>query len=552
MTTTHVNRRLFLQGMGGALVAAPFLGSLFNRDVRAQSATDPRYLIVLFSHYGCLTNRWFPAKSHGALAAADYEATTLKHLAPYASKLLMPRGIRAMNEWSFAQDWGQETDPHTQVMSSYFTACPVDGWSGLGNAPAGLRSGIPDRKFDARPVGGRSLDHIIAEQVSPNGTPLVMAIGGSQPGEMTNFSYSVAGTMDVRAEQFASIGNPTAIYNELTRAFDSGGGEMSEVTYQIARGKGILDIARDDLARLQAANMSQADRDKLEAWAQLLTETTNAIRNSQCNAEGATSLGLSESAAQGGATNNLEAATPVMLNLAVLTAMCDLNRVIFMKFPGTYNFSFLPGIQGDSHGISHRIGNANMGGDCIEGVNEMIATIDDWYAQQFAYLVKQLDSVAQGEGTLLDSTATVWFQELSDGNAHNLNNLPIIQAGGCGGYFKVGEAVNVDGGAADLTPGNSEGACAPGQDGNIGFNEVQSSTRTPGEVAGRPINKYFCNLMNALGVKAGADGFAALGGSGPVTHFGYYDDTKAFATFLTDQPAPPAIEDPGEYEELRA
>src|SRR5690606_26708018 len=125
----QLNRRLFLQGVGGAVVAAPFLGSVINRKAFAQSS-DPRYLIVLFSHYGCLTNRWFPTKSHGALAAADYEPTTLKHLAPYADKLLMPRGIRGMNEWSFGQDYGQQTDPHTQVMSSYFTCCPVDGWSG--------------------------------------------------------------------------------------------------------------------------------------------------------------------------------------------------------------------------------------------------------------------------------------------------------------------------------------------------------------------------------------------------------------------------------------
>ena len=51
---------------------------------------------------------------HGPLAAADYQATTLKHLAPFAPKLLMPRGIRAMNEWSFnganpacSQWWGR-------------------------------------------------------------------------------------------------------------------------------------------------------------------------------------------------------------------------------------------------------------------------------------------------------------------------------------------------------------------------------------------------------------------------------------------------------------
>ncbi|WP_437710743.1 hypothetical protein WMF45_37615 [Sorangium sp. So ce448] len=78
------------------------------------------------------------------------------------------------------------------------------------------------------------------------------------------------------------------------------------------------------------------------------------------------------------------------------------------------------------------------------------STIRDFGRKAFAYLVGRLDSIDEGEGKLLDNTATAWFQEDSDGNSHNLNNLPIFQAGSCGGYFKTGQAVNVEGGKADL------------------------------------------------------------------------------------------------------
>ena len=69
-----LNRRLFLRGLGGAAVAAPFLPSLAERSAKAQGTTptDPRRMIIMFTHYGCLTNRWFPAKSHGELVAVDY------------------------------------------------------------------------------------------------------------------------------------------------------------------------------------------------------------------------------------------------------------------------------------------------------------------------------------------------------------------------------------------------------------------------------------------------------------------------------------------------
>src|SRR5437868_123339 len=92
---TNLNRRIFLRGLGGAVVAAPFLGSMFERSARANAA--PKRTIVMFTPYGCITNRWFPAKLDGDLTAEDLKPTSL---APFAKKLLMPRGIRTMNEWT--------------------------------------------------------------------------------------------------------------------------------------------------------------------------------------------------------------------------------------------------------------------------------------------------------------------------------------------------------------------------------------------------------------------------------------------------------------------
>lgn len=501
-------------------MAAPFLGSVAERAAQAQAAAGPpKRLIVLFTHYGCLTNRWFPSKSHGALSAADYQGTTLEHLAPFASKLLMPRGIRAMNEWSFQRTLGQNNDPHTQVMGSYFTCYPVSP---------------EDDKFGATSTG-RSLDHYCAEQVNPGGAaPLVMQIGGVRQDSLSNISYSAPG------EIFPGIGSPTSIFNNLTNLF--GQGEMTEDTYQVVSGKSVIDIVRDDLDTLMRVDMAQSDQQKLQDWVDLLHQTSRRV-SAECNAETAEGLGLTSSSVQGSGFGDLPTTTDLMMNLAVLSAICDQNRVIFMKFPGTAVFDHL-GLTKDSHGISHRTGNADMGGECLGGVLEMIHTIDDWYAQKFAYLVGQLDSFTEGEGTLLDNTATVWFQEDSDGNSHNLNNIPILQAGSCGGYFKVGQAVNVEDGSADLTVGNSESVCGD-QGSDFDFGQVDT-TGSPSDVANAPINKYFCNLMNAIGVKAGADGYPAVGGTNEVTHFGKYDDSSLFAS---EEPA--QIKDPGEFAALR-
>ena len=291
--------------------------------------------------------------------------------------------------------------------------------------------------------------------------------------------------------------------------------------------------------------MSTADQQKLDAWAQLLHQTTTAV-SAQCSADTATKLGLTSQSVQagGGLSYDISKVGPVMMNLAVLSAICDSNRVIFMKMPPNYTFSFL-NQNTESHGLSHRIGNANMGGACVNGVMDMLHAIDLWYAQQFAYLVGQLDSFTEGNGTLLDNTATVWFNEMSDGDSHNLNNLPILQAGNCGGYFKTGWAVNVDGASTNMSVGNSDGDCANGST----LANLDSSGTTPSTVASKPINKYFCNLMNAIGVKADSTGFPVKGGTQPVTKYGKYDDSSLFTGGGT-QPA--QIKSPGEYAELKA
>ena len=526
----HFNRRIFLRGLGGAAVAAPFLSSVAEREAKAQSATatDPKRLIVFFTHYGCLTDRWFPKLSHGALSSTDYMGMqTLSPMAPYAKKLLMVRGIRSMNEWSFNGAEGQTTDPHTQPCGSYFTCQPVTPDSG---------------KFTATPTG-RSLDHFVAEQINPSGGgPLFIQMGGTF-GSSSNTQACIS--FDQPNQIFPGVSSPTQIYSSLTNLFKSG--STSPDTYAVASGNSIIDIVRDDLSSLQRVPMSSADQKKLSDWVELLHQTSNTVTGgSSCNQTAADKIVTS--AQVKAATGDISKISDVMYDLALLTALCDSNRVIFLKMPPNYVFSNL-NLTVESHSLSHRIGSANMGGACINGVMDMLHSIDTFYAQQFASLVGKLDSFQETSGTVLDNSATVWFQEMSDGDSHNLNNLPILQAGSCGGYFKTGQAVCVENDTsgnpnAALSVGNSDGDCVNGSTlSNL------DSAGTPTTVATQPINKYFCNLMNAVGVKADATGFPVKGGTMPVTKFGKYDDTTLFKGGGT---AAAVIKNPGEYTILKA
>jgi len=522
-----MQRRIFLRGLGGAMVAAPFLHSVMERTSRAAgepAIPPPRRLIVMFTHYGCLTDRWFPANSHGPLVASDLAGTTLDVLSPHVDKLLLPRGIRAMNQWSADMSTGQGNDPHTQVVGSYFTCMPVDPHM---SDPFDLSN---EAKFMATPVGP-SLDHVCAQQLHQDGEPLFLRVSNRNESPQSAISYSASKTV------YPGLGTPAQALSAMTGLLQSG--PLTADSYQFQRGNGILDLVRSDLETLERKDMSRSDRDKLQRWKDLLVDTTAQL-SSNCTEESVQALGIADLAETAQLTDQVRSSMDVAdmyTNVAVLAAVCDFKRVIFLKYPAGYRFEGL-GVNNENMSVSHRSQNEI----CNKEANQQILLIDQYYARKFAHLVDTLQQFDEGDGTLLDNSAAVWFQEMSDGAAHNLNNMPILQAGSCGGYFKTGWAVNVDDGTPDLHRGYSSEPCDP-------MDPEVTTSGTPAEFGNAPINKYYCNLMNALGVKAGEDGFPAKGGTREVTHYGMYDRTEDFVSGGT---LPAHISDPGEFADLKA
>jgi len=196
-----------------------------------------------------------------------------------------------------------------------------------------------------------------------------------------------------------------------------------------------------------------------------------------------------------------------------------------------------------------------MTGSCYPDAIPLLITIDKYYAQKFTNLITMLNGFTNSDGTTaLDNTVTTWFNEMSDGDAHNLNNLPVIQAGSAGGYFKVGQTINLDTtntGSATLSQGNSMAQCNPDGGGTQSVNGTNQQTGTDPSIANAPINKYFLNIMNALGVMADSTGFPVKGGTQPVTHYGYSDNTADFVGGYGAQKGA-TIHSPGEYTALKA
>jgi hypothetical protein len=94
------------------------------------------------------------------------------------------------------------------------------------------------------------------------------------------------------------------------------------------------------------------------------------------------------------------------------------------------NFSFLEGVSGGHHEISHH-----------ERREEKLAEyqrINTWHIQQYAYMLEKMRSIREGDGTLLDHAMVMFGSGMKDGNAHSPVNLPILLAGRAGGTLATG------------------------------------------------------------------------------------------------------------------
>jgi hypothetical protein len=527
-----VNRRLFLRGVAGAALAAPFLSSL-HRPAKATPPATPKRLVIFYTNNGCLTNRWFPniGGPDGAITPASLEGTTLAPLSSYAGKLLFPRGLRmAPMGFNITIDGTEYFDPHDQGMGSKLTCAPID--------PAGDHYAL-----------SHSLDHEIARLINPPGTstsPLVLSVGFAGDGVKQVLSYSASRT------PYTPETNPRNVYSTLSGLFMSD--TPTEADYRVAQGKSIIDLVTDDLQTFKRLNMSSADHKKVDDWLALLRETEIKVVPASCTAGVAETLGITQETVDasggggfgGGGSGSMTTGGDMMLKLIALNMICDNNRSIVMQWPGFTTFNFEPlNHTIDHHGLSHRVGSAATSGTCVSGVIDRINEIDQWYAGRYAQLVGLIESVSEGDGTtMLDNSIVMWLPELADGNAHNNNNLPIVIAGSAGGYFKQGVSVSV-GTETSLVTGDSEAACQTEGE------QVSAGQGTGSQGGNVPLNKLYVSILNALGAtQAGGAPFDAWGvtdGGG-----GGFRESLTFTTDGAGTVIDGTIGDPGELMALRS
>jgi hypothetical protein len=124
-----------------------------------------------------------------------------------------------------------------------------------------------------------------------------------------------------------------------------------------------------------------------------------------------------------------------MFDMQTLALQTDTTRVITFQIGREQSGATYPqiGVSDSHHPISHHGGDKNK--------ITSLAKINAYHATLFAYFLEKLASTSDGDGTLLDNVITLYGSAISEGNNHDIRNLPILLAGGGAGRIKSGRHI---------------------------------------------------------------------------------------------------------------
>ena len=129
----------------------------------------------------------------------------------------------------------------------------------------------------------------------------------------------------------------------------------------------------------------------------------------------------------------------LMMDIMVLALWSDTTRIgAFMTADAQTNedFSFLPGVKGGMHSISHHAEDPAR--------KKQYETCVTWHVEQVAYFLNRLKSLDEGGKSLLDNSMVMFGGAIKCGNLHLEENLPIAIAGGGKGSLRGGRRLRFE------------------------------------------------------------------------------------------------------------
>lgn len=436
-----ITRRNWLKGVSagaGSLVFSPLLRSLSAQV--AGNWTPPKRFVFILTDNGLREDAVQPlgVPLEGDLRQVPLGPLTLPKdidpLTPYKDRLLILQGLR-----------GHHLHP--------------DHGAGFGALSGVSSPGVG--KFST--AAAESIDAAIA-RISPGIFPLlVLGVAPGSPSVSAFYASSAWG----HGRAVAAQCRPELAFESL---FGSTGADRNDFVSR----KSLLDFVAGDVKRLKT-QLGGPEREQLDYQLRAL--------ESLSKREG--ELGALKDAGKLKAHGMKPPASPPELMPDVLTAQFDiaaaalttgLTNVVTItsglcRIYGTY--------KGFSNGGAHAIGHGQEDPETGVSGQQILATIRRFIAERTAGLMKKLEAMPEGKGTMLDNTVLVFMSDSANRQHSHGENWPFVLIGRPGGRLKTGRLV-----AYPLKAGRQGDNYA-----NVGNAHESNPT----------INALYCTLLHVAG-----------------------------------------------------
>jgi len=407
-----------LKGVG-ATIALPFLNAMLPTRLMAHTPTNgPKRMAFLFMPNGVHPWKWTPQQ-----VGPSFELSPiLEPLAPVKDELLVLTQLMNKNSIS-------NLDGHYTKTANFLTSQKIRRTTGT----------------DVN-SGGASVDQLVAqykgkETLFPsleNGIERIKSGVDANVGFTRLYGANIS--WKTATQPCAKEINPRFAFDRLFRNFVPGKPPQPEDPFK----KSVLDLVKDDARSLQK-NLGIEDRNKMEEYLDAIRSVEKRLENPQKLEDFAAQITPDmkkelqlmdiriDEYAEFSEGVDVTEKVQLMLDIMVLAFWSDATRISTFMFGNSVsnrNFSFLEGVNGTHHSISHHKDDPRQ--------MDQYEIISRWHIAQYGYLLERLKSIPEGDGTLLDNSMVLFGSGLRDGNRHSPYNLPIVLAGKGGGSLKTG------------------------------------------------------------------------------------------------------------------
>jgi hypothetical protein len=430
-----IDRRTCLRGLGASL-ALPLLESMGWAEKSGRTAYKPPVRLgFMYMPHGVVMDQFWPSSPEAFLSSPP---ACLEALRPVLDQCLMMKGISGIPISPL------NGAPHALELSTWLTAT------------------LPDPTRRNRIHIAISADQIAANYIGaftalPSLELATMPQTHKENQEGLNEAYYSHCSYRSPTQPVPAETNPRNVLNRLFKTLEGGQAEGK------AGGQPRADILERDLldivlggARDLRRRLGYNDQHKLDEYLDGVRSLERRIAAVESRQKEAALEAAGVSVSKKNATDSppIEIKIPVgdkrseymqiMCDLTVLAFQTDTTRVstYIGSTPNGVSYPEL-GFTDEHHSVTHH-------NQLAEKVDK-VAKITAFNVSQFAYMIRRMQSLREGEGTLLDNCIMMWGSGLEDGNKHSRENLPFIIAGRGGGALKSGEFLTgVSGNQGDL------------------------------------------------------------------------------------------------------